>query len=78
MTGLYPIVRRVRRPLVVEEAEPPVAFAVEVKVAAPPTVAEGPTPEASPRIKGLKAEWEKQVTTLKSERDALTGRMPPA
>ena len=27
------------------------------------------------RIKGLKAEWEKQVATLTSERDALTGRL---
>jgi hypothetical protein len=35
MDGLYPIVRRVRRPLVPVDVEPPRVFAVEVKRVVP-------------------------------------------
>jgi hypothetical protein len=57
MNGLYPIVRRVRRPLVVADAEPPEvvagpARAVAVAPAVPPLVRVADAPESAVKAKG--------------------------
>ena len=50
MIGLYPIIRRVRRPLMPVDMEPPTAFAVPVKQVAPVTAPTEAPPVPPPAV----------------------------